>query len=213
MSELRKRREGLGVTLEAVSEATRIPVQHIVALEEGRLKDLPAGPYADAYQRTYIAWLDKRGDAPRRPDGSTPPPPIARRDGGIYDVAAPTRRMSSGATLVTAAVLVTVVVGVSLIALQNLQVPAEEALAAPDQQVTVTARRTTSLVVKVDDGAETKRTLAGGEAWAIAAETSVEIDVPAVQDVKVEYNGDVLVPLGPQDRPRKLLFFDDVEAR
>ena len=53
---IRARRLALGRSLEDVSAATRIPVQHLESLEEDRPEDLPAGPYAAVWLRAVRRW-------------------------------------------------------------------------------------------------------------------------------------------------------------
>ncbi|NCG22234.1 MAG: hypothetical protein GWP91_24725, partial [Rhodobacterales bacterium] len=54
---IRTKRQATGQTVEEVSERTRIPVAHLIAIEDERLQDLPAGPYASAYLRTLETHL------------------------------------------------------------------------------------------------------------------------------------------------------------
>jgi transcriptional regulator with XRE-family HTH domain len=49
---LRRAREARGVTLEAVSDRTRIPLRHLEALERSDLAALPPGPFGKGYVRT-----------------------------------------------------------------------------------------------------------------------------------------------------------------
>ncbi|MBX5454257.1 MAG: DUF4115 domain-containing protein [Acidobacteriia bacterium] len=55
--ELREARERLGWKLEDVSATLRIRYPYLLALEEGRLRDLPAPAYALGFLRTYAAAL------------------------------------------------------------------------------------------------------------------------------------------------------------
>jgi transcriptional regulator with XRE-family HTH domain len=55
--QLRRAREARGVTLEAVSDATRIALRHLEALERSDLGALPAGPFGKGYVRTYAMLL------------------------------------------------------------------------------------------------------------------------------------------------------------
>jgi transcriptional regulator with XRE-family HTH domain len=54
---LRRAREARGVTLEAVSEQTRIARRHLEALERSDLAALPPGPFGKGYVRAYAKLL------------------------------------------------------------------------------------------------------------------------------------------------------------
>lgn len=84
--------------------------------------------------------------------------------------------------------------------------------AAPDQQVTVLARQNTHLRVRVDGEPVMDRALAGGESVTFEAHREIVVEVPAVQTVRLEYNGRTIVPQGRQDAPRRLVFVDDLQG-
>lgn len=82
---LRRRREQLGLDLDAVGEALRIKPVFLAALEEGRGEDLPGPAYAVGFIRAYSDYLGFDSDrvlerykeateAPARPDLSLPAP-------------------------------------------------------------------------------------------------------------------------------------------
>ncbi|MDR1727084.1 MAG: DUF4115 domain-containing protein [Acidobacteriota bacterium] len=73
--ELKAKRESLGLSLEQISEDTRINLRHLESLEGGRYDELPSGMYARAFLRTYcdILQLDK-GDMLRRYEEEVGPP-------------------------------------------------------------------------------------------------------------------------------------------
>lgn len=50
-------REDQGISIAQVSEATRIRIPHIEAIEEGRLDDLPGRVYARGFLRSYLSFL------------------------------------------------------------------------------------------------------------------------------------------------------------
>lgn len=50
---LRTAREGLGLTLEAVAEATRVPTRQLQAIERNEFSALPGTPYAVGFARAY----------------------------------------------------------------------------------------------------------------------------------------------------------------
>jgi cytoskeleton protein RodZ len=84
--QLREAREGLGLTLEDIAENLRIRQVYLAALEEGRLRELPAPAYATGFVRSYARalgldadsfvrrFLDVSGTAPRKPTLVFPEP-------------------------------------------------------------------------------------------------------------------------------------------
>jgi transcriptional regulator with XRE-family HTH domain len=55
--QLRRAREARGVSLDAVSDATRIAPRHLEALERSDLGGLPRGPFGRGYIRAYAGFL------------------------------------------------------------------------------------------------------------------------------------------------------------
>jgi cytoskeleton protein RodZ len=56
-ADLRAARERIGWSLSAMADALRIRLQHLEALEEGRIGDLPGNAYALGFLRTYASAL------------------------------------------------------------------------------------------------------------------------------------------------------------
>jgi cytoskeleton protein RodZ len=54
---LRAERESQGQTLEDIGRQTRVPVRHLVQIEEGRLQGLPAAPYSAGFVKSYARAL------------------------------------------------------------------------------------------------------------------------------------------------------------
>jgi cytoskeleton protein RodZ len=55
---LREAREARGQTLDDVARQTRVPVRHLVQIEEGRLEGLPAAPYSAGFVKAYARAVD-----------------------------------------------------------------------------------------------------------------------------------------------------------
>lgn len=55
---LKELREAQGITLGHASDATKIQKKYISAIEEGRLGELPKGPYCRSFLRQYCAFLN-----------------------------------------------------------------------------------------------------------------------------------------------------------
>ena len=55
--ELRREREQRGVAVEAICNATKVPVKHIRALEAGAFAELPGGVFRRGFVRSYLSAL------------------------------------------------------------------------------------------------------------------------------------------------------------
>lgn len=193
---VRERREALGVSREDASAETRIPVAHLAALEEGRLQALPAGPYAEAWMRT----LEAHFGLPVGPGGTSVATPPA-----------------SGAPLWVVRVVAGVAVGGLLAALvwryggdaARIATTPQPAADGVDQEVIVRALRNTSVTVIADGVVVREGELPGGEEIEVRAADRIELQVAATGALRLDYNGERIVPLGRQDEPRRLVFVDD----
>ena len=194
---IRKRREALGSSLEAVAAATRIPVAHLEAIEAERLDELPAGPYAAAYVRALCAHL---GIEDSSSEDVAPLPATPPQGAPLWFV-----RGLAGASILALAGLVVSLIWERIAA----ELPAVPESAAPEQQLVIVARQTTRLRVEADGTELLDREVAGGEKLEFAARERLEVDVRATSHVRIEWNGVVMVPQGRQDAPRKLVFVDD----
>ncbi len=196
---IRARREALGLSVEEVGRHTRIPVEHIASIERGDLDALPPGPYADAWARALESYLGlPTPGAQAAPSPARPGPPMwaVRVVAGV----------ALGALL-------------AVIAWQVAGGPSSRAAVSPpaapaaDQQVVVRALRTTRLAVRADGELVREGELPGGEEIEVVARERIELDVAAAGALRIDYNGERIVPLGRQDEPRRLVFVDDGEAR
>ncbi len=192
-AQLRDAREARGLSRVEVSERTRIPVDHLASIEADRFDLLPAGPYAKAWLRAYCELVDV--DEPvELPDPGEPPlVPL---------------------NVVRAVGLGTLFVALGLIAWtqwsSNRPVdtgPPPPLL--PDQAVSVAARRSVAVKVTVDGESAYDAVLAGGESIDFEAHDEIAVEVPAVEAVRIRYNGDRIIPQGRQDAPRRIVFVDD----
>jgi len=62
-SALRAAREGLGLSLEEISETTRVRIRHLEAIEQTRFDQLPSRPFTIGYVRAYAKALGLDADA------------------------------------------------------------------------------------------------------------------------------------------------------
>ena len=56
--DLRERRESMGRSIEEVSRMIHVPLQHLIALEEGDIDALPELTYTLGFLRTYCTFLE-----------------------------------------------------------------------------------------------------------------------------------------------------------
>jgi cytoskeleton protein RodZ len=61
--ELRREREQRGMAVEAICNATKVPVRHIRALEAGALQELPGGVFRRGFVRSYLDALGLEEDS------------------------------------------------------------------------------------------------------------------------------------------------------
>jgi cytoskeleton protein RodZ len=103
--ELREARLALGLSVEEMASRLRIRRVHIAALEEGRVRDLPAVAYASGFMRSYAAALGLDADEMVRRfreaagGGGTPKPKL------VFPEPVPERGIPAGTVVVVGAVL------------------------------------------------------------------------------------------------------------
>jgi hypothetical protein len=199
---LRTKRIEKAISLEEASVATRIPVEHLNSLEEGRPEDLPEGPYARAYLESYRQFLGLEGSV----EGLSP---------ALPDEPTSALERTSLRTVRRIATL-TCLVFLGLLGWRIWQLEARVRPAitddGPDQVVHIVARRNTAIQVIVDGVTTVDRKVAGGDTVDAAGYDRIEVLLPATENARIEYNGSVIVPQGRQDLPRRLIFIDDSEA-
>lgn len=194
---IRKRREALGYSLQEVAAATRIPLAHLKAIEHERHDELPAGPYAAAYVRALCAHL---GLEEPSSDEVVPMPATPPQGAPLWFV-----RGLAGASIVA-------LVGIVLSLIWErvrAELPALPNPAEPEMHLKILARQTTHLRVTADGVEVMDRELPGGERKEFEARERLEVELRATSQVRIEWNGVVVVPQGRQDAPRKLVFLDD----
>ena len=200
---LRLRREARGLSVDDAAKATKIPVAHLDAIEAGRFEDLPEGPYRAGLLRAYAAFLGVEPD-PAVLASLLPAPARPRAEIPLWAV-----RALAGALCVALAI------GVVWTLTAEWGGNGDPTLApppnAPDQRVTLVARRTTHVTITVDDEVVLDRAIAGGERVEVAGHRRVEVALEGADAARVEYNGDLVVPQGRQDVPRRLVFVDDLD--
>ncbi len=198
MHPLKRRREELGLSLSDVAAATRIPITHLEALEQGRLHELPSGPYASGYLRAVRNHLGVEEE----------PDTEGTRAAVVPPQGAPLI-LVRGMALISVLALV-VLLGSALWQRLGFETEPAPAVVALDQTLSISARRNTRLRVVVDEEAPAEHVLAEGEQIEIQGVSRIEIELRAINHVRLRWNGDLVVPQGLQDAPRTLIFVDDL---
>ena len=194
--ELRARREALGRSLEQVSAQTRIPVEYIAALEEGRLSDLPQGPYAQAWTHTLETHLGLPNSSPARSGAhqqpSQEPLRMARMAGGL------------------AVLALLVAVGWRAWDLGPEVLPLANAPVTDAPLLRIEARQNVQIRAFADGQLAVERALPGGEVVEVEAEREVVLELDSVEAVRLEFRGERILPQGRQRGERTLVFVDDL---
>lgn len=201
MADLRERREALGLELSAMAAELHIPVQHLAAIEDGRLDELPVGPYGPGWVRAYCAHLGEDPDA-------------LLEELALH---APVPRAALPLNAIRALAVFTCVLLASLIVVQVWPSPppaevdpSTQVEEPPDQHVQVTVHRGGALKILVDGREVLDRAVRPGEKIEVSGHDRVEVHLPSVEMARVVYNGERITPLGRQDAPRRLVFVDDL---
>ncbi|MBE3553121.1 MAG: helix-turn-helix domain-containing protein [Kyrpidia tusciae] len=112
---LRKTREGRGLTLEEVAEATKIRSVYLEAIERGDLSALPPGVYARGFVRAYAEFLGLDGNEVLTQSGlSAPAAPLSREvtgDGDVTTLSQPGRIRRAIPQIAASAALLAVLLG------------------------------------------------------------------------------------------------------
>lgn len=227
---LRRRRERLGLSLEAVSAGTRVPLEYLRALEAGEAHRIPPGPYADRYAAAVDALLTRVATqgpvalvSEPMPPSEGPPslPSVDGEDVTPSEVSVVTRAVPDAPppqdgipfplvrrAAIFALVLAGLFMGWDL--LVRWQPWRSVGATGPDQLlVELKVRENARIVVRVDGILREDRVFAGKETAAWRGRERIEVDVPRLDLVSVAFEGRRIDPRGEQDRPRTLTFVND----
>lgn len=198
---IRRHREEMGLSLSDLAAATRIPIAYLEALEQGRLHEIPSGPYVSGYLRAVCSHLGVEEEMvdPHLRAGVVLPPqgaPLA---------------LVRGMALVSVLALA-VLLGSALWQRLGFEVEVAPSGLEPDQSLTVSARRATHLRAAIDGGALAEHTLAEGEQLELQGTERIELELEAINHVRLRWNDENVVPQGLQDAPRLLVFVDDARG-
>ncbi len=231
MSEFRRAREQMGLSLKDVSEKLRIQEKWLDALERGDTGAFPAGPFLAGYTRQYRAFLGL-GDAPSLPPAasapSLPPSPSAtargpaRRERVLVPEGAegaehtdttstsPRHRVSRMSRHALYAMLAASALLALFLLARGFRGGVDESLGVPpDQVLLITSASGVGARVTADGRPVHEGKLAPGKQVKFAAHDRLEVELDELSGVTLVYNGNTLRPLGAQSRPRRIVFEDD----
>jgi cytoskeleton protein RodZ len=103
--ELRDARVALGLSLEDIAASLRIRRPYLVALEEGRVHDLPAPAYAVGFVRTYARALGLDEDEVVRRFREASGPVVQRKTDLVFPEPVPEHGLPAGAVILVGAML------------------------------------------------------------------------------------------------------------
>ncbi len=103
--ELRDARFALGFSIEDIAASLRIRRPCLVALEEGRVRDLPAPAYAVGFVRTYARALGLDEDEVVRRFREASGPVVQRKTDLVFPEPVPERGLPAGAVILVGAML------------------------------------------------------------------------------------------------------------
>ncbi len=230
-SELRRRREALGLALAAVAEATGIPAEYLQALEADELRRIPPG-YAERYRRVAARHLDRLeeyGPAATEPStwGSEPGTgPVPTPEGGdapasvsrvhtrpLPEVEREPRRLPLSwvrgiAVLTTVAFVLVLFTQVR----QMWMAASVPASGEPPVVVKVRLLRNARLRVEVDGREQAHRLFSGAEEATFVGRHEVAVDIPDIAVVDFWMDGRRIWPRGRRGRERTLRFFAATEG-
>ncbi len=224
-SELRRRREALGWTLDQVAQRLAVGADVLRALEEGQLHRLPPGPYADGHLRAYRreleraevtgpptvpSWEGERASGPRSlptpmgEDGPASEPVITVHE------PAPQAERGVPLSVVRGIAAVTTLTALVVLCVQAVSlyrdVVGRPATDPGYVEVTVELRRTAWLRVEVDGRLVAHREVAGGKVLRWRGASQISVDVPSADAVRLKMGDEPVAPRGRLDVPRRVTF-------
>jgi hypothetical protein len=212
------------LSLEQIQAETRIPLAHLQAMEQGRLELVPEGPWRQGYLNLYRRrlGLDEAPVEEEPPDDTSIPTPRVRRpsvapvQGRVPPVPLwGVRFVALGASVGLFALIAWRVLseGAPHRAAPETGDPVaatEPVTDGPDQKVQIRALLRAKIQARVDGEVVLHRVLEPDEEVDLAGDERIEIDLPSPECARITWNGELVVPQGRQDQPRRLVFVDDV---
>lgn len=201
-------REKRGLTQKDISEMTRIPIQHLECLERAAFDGIPEGPYIDAYYRDYCRAL---GLKPMAPPIGVQVSTGADGKGALLPLwVVRFVAVASVASMLGWFAYQTWRTGDSVTA-PSAEVASDSTPTAGDQILKVHVRKTGRFLVTVDNAVVLDERVEEGTRMTFVADSAIEMQLPGVGFVHLEYNGRTIVPQGLQNQPRTLRFLDDLQ--
>lgn len=214
------RRAELGLSLEVLSEELRISVEHLRAIEEGRIEDLPEGPYRSGWVQAYARHIGLDPAQISTSLGVAPDP------GPGLDTLWAARAAALAACVGLAGMLYWALREAPASPELDPEAAATAGPAAdpssasptaappfdpPDQRVRLVVQRAGPLKAWVDGAIVVDRQARPGEELVFEARERVEVHLWSTDAARVSWNDEPVQPLGRQDTPRRLIFSETAE--
>ena len=211
MVDLRTERERRGLSLREVSRVSRIPLQILVAMEDGetdRIAPEDLAHYRERYERHLGIRPSVTTSVPvnQHPEFFAAPEETQTHTIPIEDDFPKIRLVIIG-FLVTLGTVMILQVGSMLLDRQR-----EAAQTVPtEQQIRLQAVNTVTVRLHAESDPQPSFELNAGESTSLSSEETIIVELGKLTDVIIHYNDDMIVPLGPQQSPRRLVFIKDTQ--
>lgn len=216
---LREAREAMGLDLSDVANVTRVPMRHLLAIEQGHYEGMPSPTYSIGFAKAYarVVGLDEKAIG-LEVRGNPALPLAPATDYEPYELGDPKRLPSRGVAMVAGAIAVALLVGVIVYygsawlrgsgEETALVVPAytptdaatPEATPTPVSGGQVILTATDSVWLRVYDAsgkALFEKTMAPGEQYSVPADANNPmINIGRPDKLQVTLNGSAVAPLG-----------------
>ena len=211
MADLRTERERRGLSLREVSRVSQIPLQILVALEDGetdRMEPEDLFHYREKYERHLGIRPTQQGvQQEEAPTEFVEFAEETRTHTIPIEDDFPKLRLVIIGFLLTLATVMVLQVGSMLVDRQK-----EAAMVAPDEQeISLRAINAMQIRLHTESEPQPAQRLGAGESTSLRSSETIIVEVDKLTDVVIHYNGEMIQPLGDQEFPRRLVFIRDAE--
>jgi cytoskeletal protein RodZ len=211
MADLRTERERRGLSLREVSRVSQIPLQILVALEDGDT-DRMAPEDLFHYREKYERHLGIRPQASSSSQGTRAEPEIVEPGESTRTLTVPIEdefprlRLVIIGFLLTLATVMILQVGSMLVDRQS-----ESPILSEGQELSLRAVNAIKVRLHSESNPQPEQTLEAGESTSLRSTETIIVEVENLTEVVIYYNGEMIHPLGDQEFPRRLVFVRDAE--
>lgn len=211
-AELEAARLAMGLSLQEVSDRTRIPTRYLEALERDDPSVFPTGPFLVGFSRKYRVLVGLPERAPLTGKPNPPEEPEEPRTETSPSHPSSATRMRAGRTALIGGLAVIVAIIVLRGVGERLSGGGEvqESVGEPmDLEVRVDVEEATRVRSYTDGTLRFSDALRPGPGMTFQGRDQVSVEIETLSGVELQFQGKPLNPLGHQSRPRRLIFIDD----